>query len=100
MPKEGGLVLADQLERCFGENLSAAFFSENFSGDHAPEYSVLCRDGVFSVFEAYGREGLETWCVSRDQDHSSSIVCLHGRIFSSRPWGLKSLISIKELNKK
>ena len=71
------------------EILRATFLLGDFSGDHAPEYSVLCRDGVLSVFEAYGREGLvgshtRIVCgVSMRRDQSSSVVCLHGRVFSS-----------------
>ena len=36
--------------------------------------------------------------VMLDQDHSSSVVCLHGRIFSSDPSDFRVGISIKELN--
>jgi hypothetical protein len=81
-------------------------FLEDSSGDHAPEYSILCRDCVLAVFEAYGLEGVEgsptrsyeACRVSVDQDHSNWFVSLHGRIFSLRHVGLGASISIKELN--
>jgi len=81
-------------------------FLEDSSGDHAPEYSILCRHCVLAVFEAYGLEGVEgsptrsydACRVSVNQDHSNWFVSLHGRIFSLRHVGRGASISIKKLN--